>query len=287
MKRILTPLVLILVLSFTGINFKQKKENMVYIPSGNLYLNNDTVSINTMYMSSTEVTNKEYRTFLIDLKLNNRIVDFEIANVDSINWKHEGYKFHYFNHSEYQDYPVVNVTKEGAKLYGVWYTKLMRKKYPEVQFKEFRLPTKQEWIYVAKGAYRNSPYPWGGPFARDSKGNLLANFSFVGSLNIRRGVDGEFLIVDKEDLKYLELDNNPASDILAPSKSYNVNGFGLYNMVGNVNELVSDEDVVMGGDWQSASYDIRVTSEKEYKTSSPIIGFRLISSYPLTKVTVN
>jgi formylglycine-generating enzyme required for sulfatase activity len=283
MKPILLVLAVTLAVSFTAKKFKIKKENLVYIPAGTFYLEKDTISVMSMYMSPTEVTNKEYRLFLNDLKKQERLGDLKKAMVDSAIWKTEfnvdGYTNHYFNHPAYDNYPVVNISKEGAKLYCTWFTKQMLAKYPGSNFNDFRLPSKLEWIYAAKGGLNDSPYPWGGAYTRNSKGNYLANFAYIGEHNIKRDKNGDFKVIDKKDFDFSNMDINSQPDILAPSNSYFPNGHGLYHMAGNANEMVFDEDVVMGGDWQSAGNDIRVVSEKTLEGPNPRTGFRMVSTY--------
>ena len=284
MKRILLVLGVILAVSFTAKKFKMKKENLVYIPSGTFYLNDDSISVMSMYMSPTEVTNKEYRLFLNDLKKQGRTEDLKTAKVDTSLWEKDlkygtPYKIHYFNHPAYESYPVVNVSKDGAKLYCVWYTKKMLAKYPESNFNDFRLPSKLEWIYAAKGNLKHSPYPWGGPYIRNSKGDYLANFAHIGEHNIKKDTEGNYIVVKGDEFQYSHTDFNSSADVFAPVRSYFPNGYGLYNMAGNANEMVFDEDVVMGGDWQSGGNDIRVTSEKEYINANPLTGFRMVSTY--------
>jgi len=283
MKRLLLVLAVILALSFTAKKFKMKKENLVYIPAGTFYLNEDTISVMSMYMSPTEVTNAEYKLFLNDLKKQGRTEDLKMAMVDSTQWAifNKGPLrtdvSPYFNNSRYQNYPVINITKEGAALYCVWYTRKIRLKYPEINFNDFRLPSKLEWIYAAKGGLNRSPYPWGGMYVRNSKGKYLANFVHIGNRNIRKNKDGKYVIIENTDLDYLSLCGGTGS--LAPALSYFPNGYGLYNMAGNVNEIVSDEDAVMGGDWKSGGNEIKVTSEKQYTNANPLTGFRMVSTY--------
>ena len=284
MKKMLFVSAVILLVSFTAKKFKMKKENLVYIPAGTFYLNEDTISVMSMYMSPTEVTNKKYRLFLNDLKKQGRTEDLKIAMVDTSLWEKDliygaPYREHYFNHPAYENYPVVNISKEGAKLYCVWYTKLMLAKYPESNFNDFRLPSKLEWIYAAKGGLQNSPYPWGGAYIRNKKGEILANFARIGDHNIKKDKDNNYVVVDKSEFRTTSININHQPDILAPSNSYFQNGYGLYNMAGNANEMVFDEDVVMGGDWQSAGFDIKVTSEKKYTKANPLTSFRMVSTY--------
>lgn len=87
MERILLVSALIVLVSFTAKKFKMKKENLVYIPAGTFYFNDDTISVMSMYMSPNEVTNKEYRLFLNDLKKQGRIEDLKIADIDTIKWQ--------------------------------------------------------------------------------------------------------------------------------------------------------------------------------------------------------
>jgi formylglycine-generating enzyme required for sulfatase activity len=283
MKKILLVLAVILAVSFTAKKFKIKKDNLVYIPAGTFYLNEDTISVMSMYMSTTEVTNGEYLKFVLDLKAKGNKKDYQIALPDSLKWNlknatNQPYVDYYFRHPSYANYPVVNVTKEGAKLYCIWYTKQMLAKYPESNFNDFRLPSKLEWIYAAKGGLKDSPYPWGGPYTRNVKGDYLANFARIGDRNIKKDENGDYKLVNKDEFQYNVI-NTDNADILAPVNSYFPNGYGLYNMAGNVNEMVFDEEVVMGGDWQSGGNDIRVSSEKEYSNASPLTGFRMVSTY--------
>jgi len=282
MKRLLLVLAVILALSFTAKKFKMKKENLVYIPAGTFYLNEDTISVMSMYMSPTEVTNAEYLKFVNDLKRNGNEKEYLIALPDSMKWcsknaYNEPYVEHYFRHPAYADYPVVNITREGAELYCIWYTKKMLLKYPKSKFNDFRLPSREEWIYAAKGGLKNSPYPWGGPFTYNVDGKYLANFLHIGEHNVKRNRKGDIVITKGDEFSGAQL--NDAADILAPSLSFNPNGYGLYNMAGNAAELIARDTVAMGGSWKSPGFDIRVTSEESATKAKPTIGFRMVSTY--------
>ena len=288
MKRIILVLIAVLSIALMSLaSKKNKKENFkkdyAYIPSGTFQFEESAVSVNAFYMLATEVTNKQYGEFLLDLKSNGIEADYLIAVPDTSKWRskltyNEPYVEYYFRHPAYADYPVVNVTQAGADLYCVWLTQKMRLKYPKLNFNDFRLPTKEEWVYAARGSLQNSPYPWGGPYVRNGAGELLANFAHIGEQNIKRKVDGKFVIADSSEFMFGSIDDYSA-DILAPSKSYSQNGYGLYNMVGNAAELVARDTVAMGGSWLSPGFDIQVTSEVSATEAKPTIGFRVVSSY--------
>jgi len=240
-------------------------------------------------MSPTEVTNAEYRLFLNDLKKQGRHNDLKIAMVDSLLWNQlypnisapQHYVKHYFNNPVFSDHPVVNISNEAANLYCVWYTKQMLAKYPESNFNDFRLPSKLEWIYAARGGLKNSPYPWGGPGIRNQEGQHLANYYEVGDHYIRKDQQGNMMVLNPKQFRFSNEYTNSVFTLTLTEhvKAFNVNGYGLYNMSGNVNEMIAGDARVMGGDWESCGHDIRVMSEKEYIRANPLTGFRIVSTY--------
>ncbi|MDB0037752.1 formylglycine-generating enzyme family protein [bacterium] len=268
----------------TGLKYAQKTLDgfCKYIPSGNSLVNGDTLSVQSFYMSSSEITNLQYNEFLADLLSNGNLDAYNIAKIDSTGWTKdpdlrymEAMQNLYHSHPAYDNYPVVNVSKKGAELFCQWLTE----KYDSLSNGElklnFRLPQHAEWIRAASGDIVGSTYSWNGPYLRNAKGCMLANFLGMGSENISRNTEtGEMEIVKTG---YL----SPFDDafLMAPTKSYFPSQYGLYNMNGNVSEIISDGDLAVGGDWYSPGYDIRNSSIKDFNEPDPTVGFRVVSTY--------
>ncbi|MBP7477291.1 MAG: SUMF1/EgtB/PvdO family nonheme iron enzyme, partial [Chitinophagales bacterium] len=85
----------------------------------------------------------------------------------------------YYTHPAFDDYPVVGVRWDQATAFCYWRTHIWNEykhKQGELINDNIRLPIEHEWEYAARGGKKLAPYPWGGPYTRNSKGCLLANF---------------------------------------------------------------------------------------------------------------
>lgn len=235
------------------VNFKKD-----FVPVGNSGLR----------MATCEVNNWQYRTFLQHLQAKGETEKLKQAQVDSTLWKHElhynePYVTYYYSHPAYSFYPVVNISQRGAQLYCEWLTEEYNK---TAKVKAtFRLPTEQEWMLAAKGGNDTALYPWAGNSLTYTgkgkwKGEPMCNYKVE-----RTPTTPEI--------------HNDNADITAPVESYLPNAYGLYNISGNVSEMVADGNFTKGGSWNSAKEKLTIQSREtaaEVPIPSPQVGFRVV-----------
>ncbi|MEM6725542.1 MAG: SUMF1/EgtB/PvdO family nonheme iron enzyme [Bacteroidota bacterium] len=270
--------------------FSKKLKEYPYVPSGSFYpasaLGNtdgldpaEKITIAGFFIAEKEVTNAEYRRFLDDLKANGRIEDLAKAKIHNNNWiidsnVNEPWANTYHIHEAFDDYPVVNISHEGAQLYCQWLTEQLHAQFPEYSSSYFRLPTKEEFSYAAQGGHELAPYSWGGYGLRNAKGEYLANFRRIGSESITRDQEtGELKLLHSTSPQLRTPNYGPS-----PSTSFLPNDYGAYHMCGNVAEMTMEKGLAMGGSWRAPGYDIRVYSEMNYDEPSPEVGFRPVMS---------
>jgi formylglycine-generating enzyme required for sulfatase activity len=277
----------LLALAFFSVSFTSKPgpkkikmpKAFVYVPSGTLLQGQEKVAIQGFYMASREITNLDYREFLYQLKAEGNTDAYEKARVRPEGWNQEAQfneplKEHYHSHPAYEEYPVVNITQEGARLYCAWLTKILQAQHPDYTI-VVRLPTEKEWMYAARGGKEDVPYP-NGYFLRDADGHYLYKFRRIGD---------ELLHLDPATGKVEVMKMNPVDNTdftPGPAKSGLANDFGLYNMSGNVAEMLQEDGRTKGGSFRSTGYDIRIDAPDTYagfKEASPLIGFRPVVTF--------
>ncbi len=103
-----------------------------------------------------------------------------------------------------ENHPVVHIAFEDAKAYAKWVGK--------------RLPTEAEWEWAARGGLKDTSYPWGDKDVNEAP--YECNF-FQGYFPSQNTVADTY-------------------EKTAPIGSFSSNGYGLYDMAGNVWEITSD-----------------------------------------------
>lgn len=236
---------------------------MKYIPGGTFMMGGDneqasadeypkhSVQVNAFWMDATEVTNAQFQKFVnatgyittaeqkpdweelkksvppgtlkppdsvlvaasLVFKQTEREVDLHNFNqwwnwVAGASWKHPQGPGSHIKGKE--NYPVVQVSWYDAMAYCKWAGK--------------RLPTEAEWEFAARGGLINNIYPWGNEHVNAGKSKT-------------NSWEGKFPYFNEMKDGYLTA---------APVRYFTANGYGLYDMAGNVWEWCSD--------WYDAGY---------------------------------
>lgn len=269
---------------------KAGKQNYLLIPNGKFTYKGEVKLMGDFYLQGHEVTNLEYRTFLFDLIFAKKKDEYLKARPNEEQWvncngtnKFDGFKNEYFSNKAYDDYPVVNITAEAARMYCVWLDKILEDDREDGTFEFYiDLPKESEWVYSAKGGFTKGSYPWGTDFIQNNTNNFLANFNIKKlEENFNQPYNYRTQIA-RNAYTSAGLASNTDTMATVSVMAYNPNDYGLYCMSGNVAEWVLAEDgqttKAMGGSWGSDFEHLKINSESEYKgkTSSPFIGFRIL-----------
>jgi formylglycine-generating enzyme required for sulfatase activity len=232
----------------------------------------------SLYAYKYETSNREYNSFLSDLQKNNPGI-YSKCLPDTLGWRTilsycEPMVEYYHRHPAYANYPAVNISYEAAIEYCKWLTDLYNND-PKREFKKvmFTLPTVAEWITAAKGGKQKFTFPWGTAHMRNKQGLYLANFKRLNESFVVSDNNGHPVFSDS--LTGIAGGLNDRAFYTAEVKSFYPNGFGLFNMSGNVAEMTLEKGISKGGSFNSYGGEIRIDAVKKYEESSPEIGFRV------------
>ena len=257
-------------------------EGMVLIPGGTFNMGGDNeqadrdefpkhkVIVASFYMDATEVTNKQFKQFVDAtgyITTAERKPDWEelkksvppgtpkppdeVLVAASLVFKSASGPINLNNYSQWWEWvagadwqhpqgpnsnivgkenlPVVHVSWDDAMAYCKWSGK--------------RLPTEAEWEYAARGGLKDEIYPWGNEHV--NAGKPKAN-----------SWEGKF--------PYLN-ERKDGFERAARVKSFSPNGYGLYDMAGNVWEWCSD--------WYKYDYYSELKDKESNNPRGPLTSF--------------
>ena len=264
--------------SFTGfrcVSATSAPAGMALIPAGEFQMgSNDaeadgdeqpvrTVYVDAFYMDMHEVTNAEYKSFLLANPewQKTQISDaFHNGNYLML-WDGNNYPVGKANH------PVRYVSWYGAMAYSVWAGK--------------RLPTEAEWEKAARGGLVGKKYPWGDTITPNNAnhGRNVGNTTAVGSY----AANG-YGLYDMAGNVYEWCLDAYDSDFYFNSPSRNplsgVSGSTLVNVAEIVNRymtaMISSSRVLRGGSWNSPTRKLRVAGRSRLTPTFTYggVGFR-------------
>ena len=276
---------------------KLNKDAWAFIPSSTEIIYGETVSVQGFYMSSFEVSNNNYRLFLNDLIMQNRIDDFFKAVPDTAKLIINGKSFYepiknLYLHPAYGERPAVNITRDGAQMYCTWLTQAVNEKikaiYPKEKWEslfinDMRIPAEEEWMIAARGGLGDVSYPWSSSLLKgvqNARGCYLCNFSIINYPDSLK---------KRSECNFAKTPNAITSAgsvtddyyFTAPCFSYNPNIYGLFCMSGNAAEMVlqfkTKKLCAKGGSWNSDPDQVKITAGPELInviSGSPYLGFR-------------
>lgn len=221
--------------------------------------NSDFVSLSEdVAVSKSEVSNRQYTAFLQAIQ-NADAALYERCRIRPEGWARklkekdagESLKKLYHDHPAYEDYPVCNITFEGALAYCEWLTTMQG----DNGSYRFRLPTHSEWK-VMRSSVDVDLSTDEGSNTQEYNFNLKFTSGYVadGSMFAApiKGCPGGVEIVRKK---------------------YRQGSKGMYHVVGNVHEMLSSGEYV-GGSWDT--YPSEVDQLMTISSYDPTIGFRVI-----------
>jgi sulfatase modifying factor 1 len=242
---------------------------MVWIPGGTFLMGSNYfyaeespahfVTVGSFLMDITAVTNAEFARFvaasgyvtLAERQAERGSLVFQMATWHSMlgaYWRHP--RGRGTSIDTLAHHPVVQVAFEDAQAYAAWAGK--------------ELPTEAEWEYAARGGLHAAVYAWGDQFLPE--GRHMAN-TWQGDFPWQNLVEDGF-------------------ETTAPVKSFPPNGYGLFEMTGNVWEWTtgdysSGQKVLKGGSYLcSPNYCRRYRPAARHPqspdTAACHVGFRCI-----------
>lgn len=239
-----------------GSTMISKKDGMVmvFVPAGEFTMGSDTgdsderperqVYLDSFWIDQTEITNGMYA----------RCVEANQCKSPSLR---SNTRSSYFGNPDYDNYPVVHVNWEMAKIYCEW--------------AERKLPTEAEWEKAARGT-DGRIYPWG----NESPNSFLLNYNrkIDDTMSVGSYPDGE------SPFGALDMAGNVWEWVADFYSEFYYYDSPLVNPTG---PTTGDLRVLRGGSWYDPKSNIRSSNRSGYDyyyTQFASMGFRCSLSHP-------
>lgn len=279
---------------------KLNKNLYTKIPSYKTVHAGESVILDGFAIRNVGITNLEYKAFLADLLARNRHEDYLTCEVHTENWtKHGCHKLadDYFQEKTYNDFPVVNISYEAAKLFCKWLEEetgdYIRQNNLKLKPFRIRLPYDEEWVFSAREGYAKIAFEKGYNTIYDESAGLV-NRAFTNRVELVKKhaerVDTLYSYYATNRYGWPEKDMTdffatglnyyspePADTILAERMK-------VLGKFGHVSEMVPQKNNnklwLSGLSWKNKEEYQKLEQEFKSNASSPFVGFRIIVINP-------
>jgi formylglycine-generating enzyme required for sulfatase activity len=238
-------------------------DDMVYIPHGGFAMGDHfaegnpnelpvhAVLIDAFFMSKFEISNRQYCEYLnsalgSSIYVSDGVVRGSRSNqaycnthstyghYSQIDYSGRGFSVRTKDGRDMSDDPMVEVSWYGAAAYCNWrsseegYDSCYNLSTWECDFSRngYRLPTEAEWEYAARGGNPDYRFPWGDTISHSRANYYAQPDSTPYDISPTSGFHPDW--------------NDGIRPYTAPGGTFSANGYGLYDMAGNVWELCND-----------------------------------------------
>jgi len=226
-----------------------------------------SLTVDTFYMDKYEVTNDEMVRVMQWAYDNSKLVvsstsvknaqgnQKELLDLDDIECRitWSGSLFG-MESTKGSGYPCVEVTWYGAVAYCNYRSEMDGRTpcYDQSTWicnfsaNGYRLPTNDEWEYAARGGLSGKRFPWGDTITQ-SRANYYSTLSYSYDINSTSGFHPDY--------------DDGGHPYTSPVGDFAANGYGLYDMAGNVwewcNDALGSTRYLRGGSWGGGAHNLR------------------------------
>lgn len=270
------------------------------IPAFKTVYAGEPVVLDGFSIRNVGITNLEYKAFLADLLAQNRDEEYLICEVRTENWKKQGYPNlanDYFQDKTYNDFPVVNISYDAAKLFCTWLARETKVYIQQNNLKlkdiQIRLPYDEEWVFAAREGYAKIAFEKGYNTIYDEAVGLV-NRSFTNRVELVKkhaeSVDTLYSYYATNHYGWPEKEitdffatgigycNTEPLDTIYPERMKVLGKFGHVSEI--VPQKTSTKLWLSGLSWKNKEEYQKLEQEFKACASSPFVGFRIVVINP-------